>query len=95
MIVVIMLLWKRFSDYVSVDQLVMFVFVFFLFKVVEYCCKDLNESQIRDLKFKVREFLCRFENGDFVKFGYVDFDKMNFVVCLWRLFCIKGFDVNE
>lgn len=44
-IAVTMLLWKRSSNYASVDQLVMFVFVFILPKVVEYCCKDPNESQ--------------------------------------------------
>ncbi|XP_052721330.1 uncharacterized protein LOC128192580 [Crassostrea angulata] len=94
-IAVTMLLWKRSSDYASVDQLVMFVFVFLLPKVVEYCCKDPNESQTRDLKSKVKELLCRFENGDSVKFGHADFDKTNSVVCLWKSLCTIGSDAKE
>lgn len=88
-IAVTMLLWKRSSDYASVDQLVMFVFVFLMPKVVEYCCKDPNESQKSDLKSKVMDLLCRFENGDFVKFDTEEFDKTNPVVCLWKSLCTK------
>lgn len=88
-IAITMLLWKRSSDNASVDQLVMFVFVFLLPKVVEYCCKDPNESQKSDLKSKVMDLLCRFENGDFVKFDTEGFDKTNSVVCLWKSLCTK------
>lgn len=94
-IAVTMLLWKRSSDYASVDQLVMFVFVFILPKVVEYCCKDPNESQTNDLKSKVRELLCRFENGDFVEIDNEEFVKTNSVVCLWKSLCTSRSDKNE
>lgn len=94
-IAVTMLLWKRSSNYASVDQLVMFVFVFILPKVVEYCCKDPNESQTSDLKSKVRDLLCKFENGDFVQFDNEEFGKTNSVVCLWKSLCTKRSDKNE
>lgn len=82
-----MLFWKKSLDYTSIDQVVMFVFVFLLPKVVEYFCKGPTESQISDLKPRVRKVWRRLQNGDIAESNKERGSRMTSVICLWKSCC--------